>query len=68
MNGETTGDRLRNAMDERGVGVRELSRTTGLSLSCVRRLMREDMVGNLYTWRLISGALNLPIEEFMEGE
>lgn len=55
-------------MVEENVGIRELSRTTGLSLSCIRRLIREDMTGNLFTWRLIAGALGRTVDEFMEGE
>lgn len=52
-------------MEERGVSVRELHRMTNLSLSSIRRLRREDMAGNLHTWKAIADALGCTVDEFM---
>lgn len=52
-------------MEEKGVGVRELSRRTGLSLGCVRKLRRGGMNGNLYSWQAIAKALETTIDELV---
>lgn len=62
-----TAERLRAIMDARGVSVRHLSASTGLSLSTVRRIRRCDMAGSLYTWDLVCRAIGCSIDDILGG-
>ena len=50
-------------MDEKNVSVRELSRRTELSVSTVRRLRAKPDTGNLDTWKRVSAALGVSLED-----
>jgi transcriptional regulator with XRE-family HTH domain len=60
------GGNLRRIMRREGVGVRELSRRTNLSLSTVRRLRSVANSGNVATWFAIADALGVDIIEFFD--
>lgn len=64
----TTCETLCKIMDEKGVSVRELKLVTGLSLSTIRRLRREPLAGNLYTWNEVAKALDVTVDDFLGGE
>lgn len=63
----TTGERLTALMAHRGISKNELALMTGLSWSTIVKVSHGDMVGNLYTWHLISDALGVPIDWFTES-
>lgn len=63
----TTGERLSSIMEAKGVSVRELHRRTGISISAIRKLRSGHMIGNLYTWNEVAKALEVSVDEFIEG-
>lgn len=64
----TTGARLTALMEEKGVGVRELHRRTGVSITTIRKLRAGHLEGNLLTWTLVSRALGVGVGYFMDEE
>lgn len=62
----TTGARLTALMEEEGVGVRELHRRTGVSITTIRKLRAGHLEGNLLTWTLVSRALGVRVGYFIE--
>lgn len=49
------------------MSVRELHRRTGISISAIRKLRSGHMIGNLYTWAEVAKALEVNINDFIEG-
>lgn len=64
----TTGARLTALMEERGVGVRELHRRTGVSITTIRKLRAGHLAGNLLTWALVSRALGVSVGYLVDEE
>ena len=56
---------LANAMQRKHVSIARLSRETGLSVATVKRLMKDNSKGNVYTWRLVANALGVSIDELV---
>lgn len=62
----TTGERLTEVMEEKGVGVRELHRRTGVSVTTIRKLRAGHLEGSLLTWVLVSRALGVGVGFFTD--
>lgn len=58
-------NRIAEVMESKGVGVRELARRSGLSLSCVRKLKRGGNDGQIHTWVLIADSLEVTVDELI---
>ena len=56
---------LANAMQRKHVSIARLSREAGLSVATVKRLMKDNSKGNVYTWRLVANALGVSIDELV---
>ena len=56
---------LANTMQRKHVSIARLSRETGLSAATVKRLMKDNSKGNVYTWRLVANALGVSIDELV---
>ena len=59
---------LTRKMAEHGIGVREMCRITGISLTNIRRLREIDgpiMSGSVATWSAIADALGCTIDELV---
>ena len=56
---------LANAMQRKHVSIAHLSRETVLSVATVKRLMKDNSKGNVYTWRLVANALGVSIDELV---
>ena len=52
-----TNEWLKQAMRERGISKRQLSKTTGISYSTLTRILNEPNTGNMRTWKIICDAL-----------
>ena len=56
---------LANTMQRKHVSIARLSRETGVSVATVKRLMKDNSKGNVYTWRLVANALGVSIDELV---
>ena len=54
-------------MQEKGISKKELIRRTGLSESTITRIMRRDMVGNLWTWNAVCDAIGITMNDILEA-
>ena len=59
----SSGEALKRAMAERKVTVKALSEATGLSDRTITALRSGRSAGNFATWRAISRALRVPVDE-----
>lgn len=67
MRDESSGKRLSDAMEAKGVTVSKLSKMTGLSTRCITNLRSGKSEGNMATWRIISRRLGVGMDELVEG-
>lgn len=62
------GNRLVGVMNKKGLSARELSRRSGLSLSCIRKMRRAKYEGSLFAWLSVAEAMNMSLDELVSGE
>lgn len=63
-------NQLSRIMEERGVSTRELARRSGITLSTIRKLRRDESPlakGSLHTWAHLARALEVTLDE-LAGE
>lgn len=63
-------NQLSRIMEERGVGTRELARRSGITISTIRKLRRDESPlakGSLHTWAHLARALEVTLDE-LSGE
>lgn len=65
MDDASSGKALKAAMEERKVTVKALSAATGLSDRTITALRSGRSAGNFATWRAISRALRVPVDELV---
>ena len=58
--------KLRIYLDAHGVSAYRLQKDSGLSRNTIYRLMRQDDIGAIDTWRKIARALGCTIDEILE--
>lgn len=63
-------NQLSRIMEERGVSTRELARRSGITISTIRKLRRDESPlakGSLHTWAHLARALEVTLDE-LSGE
>ena len=63
----TSGERLTEAMERKGVSAYRIERDTGISAVTIRRLMAGDGNGYVWTWNVLCRYLGIKIGDIFDG-